>query len=850
MSSRKSLSYDILKYTLLSVIMVSAIGAGAGKAEAGSTSWRYSQVTYNASSNKSTYAPGEWVSVSGSGALDPGATNVAVGIAVYDFNGSGVHICDAGTWCSGGASFPAPSTPGTYSLQFVGSWLSNSYLSYGSFNITVACPSSAPVWNGSTCTAPLVNGTCGSTYQACSSGTLGASAIYQYDASPQAQWWCMGANGGTSNLCVEYSTCGPANQKTYDYTVSSYPDAQCPSGAVSDNTNFPLPGGSVAWLCQRQDSSGLYSRMCQVWRGTAPAPTVAPSCPADTPYTDSNQAAIANYCQANGITCGTGYTYNNLTCHTGGIGTWSSFGPSCTAPYCTGCGCTAIPTPSATSCSAVGTRSWGAGCSAYLNLTGSTAVQNNQSTTIVNTASGYTTNGSSYETWSCSNGGWVGPSSSVCIANAVPVTPTCSSTTLSGCSLPSSTCSAGYTGSCNYSCNSSGAWVMNWNSCTPPVVVSGTPTGTLTPSSSSCSITTGHNSCTQTLSWTTTNPVGTSAVTSPTGTPSPANGNNSSQSFTVPYNPSGVNFFLYNNAVQLAMATVYPSCASGTAWDAASGTCSSSVATPTCPSTTISGCSVPSSTCSIGYSGTCNYSCNSGSWTTNWNSCTASVTPAPTPCPTTTISGCDLSDGSSGSCSAGYVGTCNYSCNSGTWSGNSNSCTIPLPLPTVSLTASPSTINSGQTATLTWTSNNSATRCDSADFSTGGLADNSSPGVTVSPTANKTYSIYCTNATGAGPQSVVSVTVLHPDASIRLSDTRVSKGSSVTVDWSITDTSNCTITKTLGIIGGKTSNWKSNLSSPGLGSDTITTRTTYTINCPFVASKSVVVNSGTYLKEF
>ena len=117
--------------------------------------------------------------------------------------------------------------------------------------------------------------------------------------------------------------------------------------------------------------------------------------------------------------------------------------------------------------------------------------------------------------------------------------------------------------------------------------------GTLTPASSTCTIASGASSCSQTLTWTTTNPVGTSAVTSSTGTPSPGNSsNNSSQSFTAPYNGGNPNYFtLYNNAVQLAQATITASCTSGTSWNGSSCVPNATVpvvttATPTNPTQT------------------------------------------------------------------------------------------------------------------------------------------------------------------------------------------------------------------------------------------------------------------------
>ncbi|HEV7485938.1 MAG TPA: hypothetical protein VGQ65_09665, partial [Thermoanaerobaculia bacterium] len=74
-------------------------------------------------------------------------------------------------------------------------------------------------------------------------------------------------------------------------------------------------------------------------------------------------------------------------------------------------------------------------------------------------------------------------------------------------------------------------------------------TGTLTPASPSCSIAAGSSTCNVTLSWTTTNPVGTSAVTSnyPNTNTTVATGNSGSTSASVPH--AGRTFYLYNNAV-------------------------------------------------------------------------------------------------------------------------------------------------------------------------------------------------------------------------------------------------------------------------------------------------------------
>src|ERR1035437_7988626 len=116
-------------------------------------------------------------------------------------------------------------------------------------------------------------------------------------------------------------------------------------------------------------------------------------------------------------------------------------------------------------------------------------------------------------------------------------------------------------------------------------------TGTLTPANPTCTIASGGNSCTQSLTWTTNNPVAISAVTSPTGTTSPGtSANNGTQTFTAPYNASGVNFYLYNNGIQLATTNVSTVCAANTAWNGSACTAGGTISgtlTPLNPTCTI-----------------------------------------------------------------------------------------------------------------------------------------------------------------------------------------------------------------------------------------------------------------------
>lgn len=102
--------------------------------------------------------------------------------------------------------------------------------------------------------------------------------------------------------------------------------------------------------------------------------------------------------------------------------------------------------------------------------------------------------------------------------------------------------------------------------------------------------------------------------------------------------------------------------------------------------------------------------------------------------------------------------------------------------PTVDLVANPTTIVSGNSSSLSWTSTN-ATSCTSSDFTTGGAT--ASTGVAVAPTATTTYTITCTNASGesATDTATVGVTAAYPPAPTTLNAVCTAGGSSVTLNW-------------------------------------------------------------------
>src|SRR5260221_537224 len=157
--------------------------------------------------------------------------------------------------------------------------------------------------------------------------------------------------------------------------------------------------------------------------------------------------------------------------------------------------------------------------------------------------------------------------------------------------------------------------------------------GTLTPTSPSCNIAAGASSCNVSLTWSTTNPVGTSAVTSnyPSPNTTVATGNSGSIGASVPYNSRS--FYLYNNGQLLATSSATSSCTSGTTWNGS--TCqapTSGTLTPASPSCSIA---AGASSCTI-----------SLSWSTT-NSVGTSAVTSDYPSPNTTVA-----TGNSGSVNA------------------------------------------------------------------------------------------------------------------------------------------------------------------------------------------------------
>ncbi len=397
---------------------------------------------------------------------------------------------------------------------------------------------------------------------------------------------------------------------------------------------------------------------------------------------------------------------------------------------------------------------------------------------------------------SCSSGN-VSQSNASC-STAV----SCTATAYGSCSLSttasggtSGSCSTGYTiGSCSYSC-SNGTWTKTSNTCALPAA-----SGSVT--SNSCAISSGASSCAMNVAWASSNTTGTVTIQRPYDNNSIfATGTSGNQSATFTP-PATYNLDLYDGTTKLATGSFVASCAQGSTWDG--------------------------SIC------------------------------MPDPCTAQTVNHCDLpataSDtSSSGSCSSGYGGSCSYTCSSGTWiAPSSNSCT---PFPTVTLSASPPTIDQGQSSTLSWNSTN-ATSCTSY----GGFSTNSSTvgNASVNPSATANYQIYCTGPGGTTStnSNIVPITVLVPTVSIGASPARVTSGDPTTVTVMVTNVSSCAITK-----NGNPSPWQTFSGNPfgtvtqSFSDTNITTQNTYQVTCSntgssVTAAAKQIVNITTKFNEF
>jgi|GEM_PF-1619625 len=160
----------------------------------------------------------------------------------------------------------------------------------------------------------------------------------------------------------------------------------------------------------------------------------------------------------------------------------------------------------------------------------------------------------------------------------------------------------------------------------------------------------------------------------------------------------------------------------------------------------------------------------------------------------------------------------------------------PPSMPTVTFSASPTSITSGQSSILTWSSTN-ASSCTASLGWSGTKATSGTQ--SVSPTATTTYSISCTGGGGtASGSATVNVTVPatpQPTLTFTVSPTQITSGQSATLSWSTTNATGCTASN----------GWTGSKAVSGTQSVAPTATTTYALSCTGAGgsiAKSVTLN--------
>lgn len=166
------------------------------------------------------------------------------------------------------------------------------------------------------------------------------------------------------------------------------------------------------------------------------------------------------------------------------------------------------------------------------------------------------------------------------------------------------------------------------------------------------------------------------------------------------------------------------------------------------------------------------------------------------------------------------------------WCDNSPTLAPPAP-PTVTLTASPTTLELGQGTALTWTSTR-ATACTASNAWTGSKALNGTANLTPATGGSHTYTLTCTGAGGSVSRSA-TVVVNAPAITIALTPATITDGQTATLSWSSSRTTACTAS---GAWTGAAALSGSQPVSPSTGSFT------YTLTCIGTGGTSVT-NSAT-----
>ena len=160
-----------------------------------------------------------------------------------------------------------------------------------------------------------------------------------------------------------------------------------------------------------------------------------------------------------------------------------------------------------------------------------------------------------------------------------------------------------------------------------------------------------------------------------------------------------------------------------------------------------------------------------------------------------------------------------------------------VPAPTVTISANPTSVASGSSSMLTWSSTN-ATSCTASGGWSGAKATSGTQ-TTGALTTSTTYTLSCTGSGGTLAQSATVTVLPAPTVTISANPTSVASGAASTLTWSSTNAMSCTAS------GG----WSGTVATAGTQSTgALTTSTTFTLSCTGAggtASNSVLVSIST-----
>jgi hypothetical protein len=184
-----------------------------------------------------------------------------------------------------------------------------------------------------------------------------------------------------------------------------------------------------------------------------------------------------------------------------------------------------------------------------------------------------------------------------------------------------------------------------------------------------------------------------------------------------------------------------------------------------------------------------------------------------------------------------FVLTCTGPSGSATKSTTVTVTGTTAPAPTVTISASPSSVTSGRSSTLTWSATN-ATACSAAGAWSGTKAMSGSQG-TAALSAGASYQLTCTGAGGSATHTAtVSVTNSIPTVDLAASPGTVQTGANTTLTWSSTNATSCTASG--GWLGSRATSGSSTTGA-------LNTTTTYALACTGAggtANKTATVTVG------